>query len=90
MSQFTLTTQEDALVLNTLRNRANHSLMMLGSADEELEALISKIQSQMPQPEPVVEEVAEVVVEEVVIAKPKKAKAAQETEPTTEEAPAAE
>jgi len=57
MSQFTLTAEQDALVLSVLRNRATQVHAMLGTADSDLEALIADMQAQLPQPEPVVEEV---------------------------------
>ena len=46
MSQFTLTAQEDLLVLGAVRARAAQYLSSMGVADPELDALVDKIQSQ--------------------------------------------
>jgi hypothetical protein len=81
MSQFTLTAQEDLLVLGAVRARAAQYLSSMGVADLELDALVDKIQSQF---NPVVEPapaVTEVVEPEVVVYIP---------EETTEEVVAAE
>ena len=92
MSQFTLTAEQDALVLSTLRNRATQIHAMLGTADSELEALIANMQAQLPQPEPVVEEITEEVVEQVPVEEaPAAVTELQLEEATSEEAaPAAE
>ena len=64
MSQFTLTQEEDALVVDALRAKAAQYTAMFGVADPALEAVIAKVESQLPQPEVVVEAAPE--VEEVV------------------------
>jgi hypothetical protein len=81
MSQFTLTAQEDLLVLGAVRARAAQYLSSMGVADPELDALVDKIQNQF---NPVVESapaVAEVVEPEVVV---------DTSEETTEKVVAAE
>ena len=68
MSQFTLTQEEDALVVDALRTKAAQYTAMFGVTDPALETVIAKVESQLPQPEPVVEVPADVVeptVEEV-------------------------
>lgn len=72
MSQFTLTTEEDALVVDALRVKAGQYAAMFGSADPALEALIAKVEGQLLPPAVVVEETP--VVEDKP-AKAKKAKA---------------
>ena len=82
MSQLTLTPQEDAIVADALRAKAAQYAAMFGSADAALEALIAKVEGQLPAtPVAVVEEVAAPVVEEVVVEAPKakKTKAVEET-----------
>jgi len=81
MSQFTLTQEEDALVLTALRDSAARYAAMFGVADPALEAVIAKVEGQLPQPEVVVEEVpAEVPAEPVAEEKPAKAKKAKAEE----------
>ena len=75
MSQFTLTKEEDAIALDALRAKSTQYTAMFGSVDAGLEALIAKIEGQLPAPV-----VAEpVVVEEVVAPKAKKSKSTEET-----------
>lgn len=76
MSQFTLTQDEDALVLTALRDSAARYTAMFGVTDPALESVIAKVESQLPQPEIVVESapVAMPVVEtEVAVETPKEA-----------------
>jgi len=61
MSQFTLTPEEDAIMLSALRSKAASYLAMYGVFDVELEALIDKVEGQLPAP--VVEVAPEPVVE---------------------------
>jgi hypothetical protein len=64
MSQFTLTPEEDAIMLNALRSKAASYLATYGVFDAELEALIDKVDGQLPvvaAPEPVVETPPDVV-----------------------------
>jgi hypothetical protein len=78
MSQFNLTPEEDLLVLGAVRAKAAQFLSAYGVKDQDLEALMEKIQSQFA---PVVTEVVPVVeeaVEEVPVAKAKKSKASEE------------
>ena len=86
MSQLTLTPQEDAIVADALRAKAAQYAAMFGSADAALEALIAKVEGQLPVATPVavVEEVAAPVVEEVVVEAPK-AKKTKSVEETLEE-----
>jgi len=80
MSQFNLTPEEDAIMLSALRSKAASYLATYGVFDSELEALIDKVEAQLPVAAPVVEEafvVEEVVVEEAP-AKSKKSKAVEE------------
>jgi hypothetical protein len=77
MSQFTLTPDEDALVLTSLRDSAARYAAMFGVADPALEAVIAKVEGQLPAS--VVAEVPAVVVEEAPVA---------EAEPVAEEKPA--
>ena len=81
MSQLTLTPQEDAIVADALRAKAAQYAAMFGSMDPSIEALIAKVEGQLPAPVAVVEEVAAPVVEEVVVEAPKakKTKAVEET-----------
>ena len=77
MSQFTLTPEEDAIVADALRAKAASYVAMFGSADASLEALIAKVEGQLPAT--VVAVVAEVAavepqVEQVPTPKSKKAK----------------
>ena len=46
MSQFTLTSAEDLLVLGAVRAKAAQYLSSMGVNDPELDALVDKIQSQ--------------------------------------------
>jgi len=61
MSQLTLTPEEDAIVADALRAKAAAYSAMFGSADTALEALIDKVEGQLPTP--VVEVAPEPVVE---------------------------
>jgi hypothetical protein len=83
MSQLTLTPQEDQIVLDALRSKGAAYTAMFGSMDPSIEALIAKVEGQLPVATPVavVEEVAAPVVEEVVVEAPKakKTKAVEET-----------
>lgn len=72
MSQFTLTPEEDALVVDSLRAKATQYAAMFGVADPALEALIVKVEGQLSSPAVVVEETPAV---EDKPAKTKKAKA---------------
>jgi hypothetical protein len=56
MSQFTLTTEEDAIVIDALRSKANEYHTLYGATDPTLEALVAKVQGQFSVPAPVVEE----------------------------------
>ena len=56
MSQLTLTPEEDAIVADALRTKAAQYAAMFGAADTALEALIAKVEGQLPAP------VVEVVV----------------------------
>jgi hypothetical protein len=73
MSQFTLTAEEDAILLDAIREKANQYHMMYGAADPTLEALAAKVSGQFTAP--VVE-----VVEETPAPKAKKAKASTSDE----------
>jgi hypothetical protein len=73
MSQFTLTAEEDAIVLDALRSKANEYQTLYGAADPTLEALAAKVQGQFSVPAPVVEE-------ETPAPKAKKAKASTSDE----------
>ena len=94
MSQFTLTPEEDSIVKDALRSMARQHAAMLGTVDPALEALITKVEVQLPTP--VAAPIEEVLVEEVVVEeapaeeaaeeKPAKAKKAK----AEDEAPAAE
>ena len=75
MSQFTLTAEEDAILLDAIREKANQYHMMYGAADPTLEALAAKVSGQFTAPAPVVE-----VVEETPAPKAKKAKASTSDE----------
>ena len=60
MSQLTLTPEEDAIIADALRAKAASYLAMYGVQDAGLEALIVKVESQLPETtviiaEPVVE-----------------------------------
>jgi hypothetical protein len=70
MSQFTLTPDEDSLVISALRVNAGQYAAMFGSSDPALEALIAKTESQLAAPAVVVETLvvdAPVVVETPVV-----------------------
>ena len=85
MSQLTLTPEEDAIVADALRSKAASYAAMFGSADASLEALISKVEGQLPvvaNPEPVAKVIKTVEVEQVPTPKSKKAKV--EETPTEE------
>lgn len=56
MSQFTLTAEEDAILLDAIREKANQYHMMYGAADPTLEALVAKVEAQSPATAPVIEE----------------------------------
>ena len=66
MSQLTLTPAEDQIVLDALRSKGATYTAMFGSMEPSIEALIAKVEGQLPAPVAVVEEVAAPVVEEVV------------------------
>ena len=66
MSALNLTPDEEALVLDALRTKANHYNAMFSSTDMALEALIAKVVGQLPQPEPVVVVEPEPAATEVV------------------------
>jgi hypothetical protein len=76
MSQFTLTPEEDALVVDALRAKAAQYSAMFGAADPALEALVAKVSFVEA---PVDEDDAPVVVEETPV-----------VEEVTEAAPEAE
>ena len=63
MSQFTLTPEEDQLVLDALQSSAARYAAMFGAIDPALQVLIAKVEGQLPQP--VVEEPAPVATEVV-------------------------
>jgi hypothetical protein len=50
MSQFNLTAEEDAIVLDALRAKANLYLTMCGVEDPALEALVAKVAGQLSAP----------------------------------------
>ena len=50
MSQFTLTAEEDAIVLDALRSKANEYHTLYGATDPTLEALVAKVAGQLPAP----------------------------------------
>jgi len=50
MSQFTLTAEEDAIVLDALRSKAIQYETLYGAADPTLEALVVKVAAQLPAP----------------------------------------
>jgi len=50
MSQFTLTAEEDAIVLAALREKANVYHTMCGVTDPALETLVAKVEAQLPAP----------------------------------------
>ena len=56
MSQFNLTPEEDAIVADALRAKAAAYAAMFGSADAALEALIAKVEGQLPVAVPVAED----------------------------------
>jgi hypothetical protein len=72
MSQYTLTPEEDQLVLDALQGSAARYAAMFGAIDPVLQTLIAKIEGQLPQP--VVEEpvpvATEVVEPEMVVETP--------------------
>jgi len=76
MSQLTLTAEEQALVASALRAKSAQYLGMFGVADPAIDALLAKVESQLPAP--VVESAATEVVEPEVVVE------------ATEEAPAEE
>lgn len=89
MSTLNLTPEEDALVGSALRAKAAQYLAMFGVTDPAIDALLAKVEAQLPAPvvtAPAVEEVVAVVVEEVPVVKSKKSKASVEVveEPTAE------
>jgi len=60
MSQFNLTHEEDQIVLDALRSKGAAYTAMFGSAEASIEALIAKLENQLPalavvEPEVVVE-----------------------------------
>jgi len=70
MSQFTLTAEEDAIVIDALREKANVYHTMYGVTDPALEALVDKVVGQFSAP----------AVEETPAPKAKKSKAATSEE----------
>ena len=67
MSQLTLTPEEDAIVADALRTKAAQYAAMFGAADTALEALIAKVEGQLPAPvveAPVEDETPEVEPED--------------------------
>ena len=68
MSQFTLTAEEDAIVIDALRSKANEYQTLYGAADPTLEALVVKVVGQFSAP----------VVEEAPKAKKSKAATSDE------------
>ena len=50
MSQFTLTLEEDQLVLDALQGSAARYAALFGVIDPSLQALIAKVEGQLPQP----------------------------------------
>jgi hypothetical protein len=69
MTQLNLTPEEDALVVSALRSKAAQYLGMFGSAEPAIEALLAKVEGQLPAA-PVVESApaaTEVVEPEVVV-----------------------
>ena len=80
MSQLDLTPEEDQLVADALRAKATAYTAMYGVTDPTLEALIAKIEGQLPAPAPAVE--AAPVVEAVVQADPPDVVAAEEAAET--------
>jgi len=72
MSQFTFTPEENAMVADAVRFKANHYAAIYGVADPALEALVAKLTVA-----PVVEEAAPVVEEAAPAPKTKKSKAAE-------------
>jgi len=70
MSQFTLTTEEDAIVFDALCSKANEYHTLYGAKDPTLEALIAKVAGQF----------APVVFEEAPAPKAKKSKASTSEE----------
>ena len=73
MSQFNLTAEEDAIVLDALRSKATQFETLYGALDPTLEALVAKVTGQFSAPAPVVEE-------ETPAPKAKKSKAATSEE----------
>jgi len=73
MSQFTLTAEEDAIVLDALRSKATQYETLYGALDPTLEALVAKVAGQFSVAAPV-------VVEETPAPKAKKAKASTSDE----------
>jgi len=71
MSQFTLTAEEDAIILDALRSKANEYHNLYGALDPTLEALVAKVAGQFSVPTPV-------VVEEAPKAKKAKASTSEE------------
>jgi len=74
MSQFTLTPEEDQLVLDALQGSAARYAALFGAIDPNLQALIAKVEGQLPQPavEEPVPVVTEVVEPEVIVETPQK------------------
>jgi len=58
MSQLTLTPEEDAIVADALRAKATSYLAMYGVQDADLEALIAKVEGQLPVYEAPIEDEA--------------------------------
>jgi len=82
MSQFNLTHEEDQIVLDALRSKGAAYTAMFGSTEASIEALITKLESQLPAPVVVEFAPAEtaVVEPEMVVETPKakKPKAVEE------------
>ena len=86
MSTLNLTPEEDALVASALRSKSAQYLGMFGVADPAIDALLAKVESQLPAPvvtAPAVEEAVEEVVAEV-------AEVAEEVATEVTESPAEE
>jgi len=65
MSTLNLTPEEEALVASALRAKSAQYLGMFGVADPAIDALLAKVEGQLPAPE-VTQPAVEVAVEEVV------------------------
>ena len=86
MSTLNLTPEEEALVCSALRAKSAQYLGMFGVADPAIDAVLAKVESQLPAPEVTAPAVEEVVAE--VVAEAEEATeevAAEVTEAPTEE-----